>query len=293
MHARALAAAFLSFGVSSARAAIPDIPHECGTRAAFDQELQRRLGDATPTSDISVTITNAVPLSHLRVKLGAEVRELDDPSCTELFRASVVIAIAMLGRDRPPPPPAPAVVPKPPPPSAPRYPLLSVGAGAGINVGTLPDPVFALELESKALWRNLGASAHVRYLLPSEKMTNTNRGVELRALGAGLSGILRPSRWWEARLGFAAQRLTGRGSGPIAKHDRDSAWAAGPTLGLAFVPLQTDRFWAGAGAEGQLNAVRGRFEILNYYQPLSGDSLVVYQVPWLAGSAFVRLGLVW
>jgi hypothetical protein len=160
-------------------------------------------------------------------------------------------------------------------------------------VGTLPDPVLALELESKALWRYFGASAHLRYLLPSEKLTSTNRGVELRALGAGLSGIFRPSRWWEARLGFAAQRLNGQGSGSIAKQGTDSAWAAGPTLGLAFVPLQAGRFWAGAGAEGQLNAVRGRFEILNYYQPLSDDSLVVYQVPWLAGSAFVRLGLVW
>jgi hypothetical protein len=133
----------------------------------------------------------------------------------------------------------------------------------------------------------------VRYLLPSEELTDTNRGVKLRALGAGLSGIFRPSRLWEARLGFAAQRLAGRGSGNITHQGSDSAWAAGPTLGLAFIPLQLHRFWAGVGAEGQLNAVRGRFEILNYYQPLSDDSYVVYEVPWLAGSAFVRLGLVW
>lgn len=292
MHARVLAAAFLTFGASSAHAAVSDIPPECGSRVTFDQELRRRLGDDAPTRDISVVITNAAPHAHLRVQIGAELRELDDPSCTELFRASVVIAVAMLGRDQQPPSPS-TPVPNLPAPTPLRYPQLNGGAGVGINVGTLPDPVLALELEGKALWHYLGASAHLRYLLPSEEMTPTNRGVELRALGAGLSGIFRPSRSWEARLGFAAQRLAGQGSGSITKHDRDFAWAAGPTLGLAFVPLQTGHLWAGAGAEGQLNAIRGRFEILNYFQPLSDDSYVVYRVPWLAGSAFVRLGLVW
>ncbi len=293
MHARALAAAFLTFGVGSAHAAVSDIPPECGSRAAFDQELRSRLGNDAPTTEISVVITAGTPHSHLRVQIGSEVRELDDPSCTELFRASVVIAVAMLGRDSRPPSPAPEPAPNAPPKLPRNYPRLSVGAGAGLSVGTLPDPVLALELESKALWRYLGVSANLRYLLPADETTPTNRGVKLRALGAGLSGIFRPSRSWEARLGFAAQRLAGEGNGRIAQQGRDSAWAAGPTLGLAFVPFQAEGFWAGLGAEGQLNAIRGQFEILNYYQPVSSESYVIYEVPWLSGSAFVRLGLVW
>jgi hypothetical protein len=292
MHARALAAALLTFGASSAHAAVADIPSECGSRAAFEQALYQRLGNTAPIHDVAVVITRAPLRSHLRVQIGAEVRELDDPSCTELFRASIVIAVAMLDRHEPPPP-APTPAPPPPPTPRARYPLFSLGAGFGVQVGTLPAPVPALELESKALWRYVGLALSLRYLLPADEMTRTNKGVELRALGAGVSGAFRPSRAWEARLGFAVQRLAGQGSGSITKHGRDSAWAAGPTLGLNFVPLQTARLWAGVGADGQLNVVRGQFEILNYYQPVSSEPYVVYEVPWLAGSAFVRLGLIW
>jgi hypothetical protein len=55
-------------------------------------------------------------------------------------------------------------------------------------------------------------------------------------------------------------------------------------LGLSFTPFEPSPLWLGLGVEGQLNLLRGHFEILNY----DGD---VYDVPWLAGSAFVRLGL--
>ncbi len=291
MHRRAIAAALLTFGVSSAHASSDlGIPPECGSRAAFDQALRARLGDTAPTDRVSVVITRAAARSHLRVQIGAEVRELDDPSCTELFRASLVIAVAMLGHE---PSPAPEPTPTAPPTPPLRYPRLSVSAGVGVNAGTLPHAVPALELESKVLWRHLGVAASLRYLASAAEMTATNKGVELRALGFAASGMFRPSRLWEARLGFAAQRLAGEGSGSITQQGSDSAWAAGPTLGLAFAPLQLPPVWGGIGAEGQLNAVRGRFEILNYFQPLSSDAYVVYRVPWLAGSAFVRLGMVW
>ncbi|HYQ15125.1 MAG TPA: hypothetical protein VEQ58_05200 [Polyangiaceae bacterium] len=283
-----LALGLLAFGVSTAQASgEPDIPLECGNRAAFEQQLRQRLGRDAPLSDVQVVITRAPGRAHLRVRLGADVRELDDPSCTELFRAAVVVAVAMLDHE---PPPASAA---PSSDRAPRsYPRLSLGAGVGVHVGTLPKPVLALELETKALWRHFGAAAAVRYSLPADK-TVGDKGVELRALGVAVNGIFRPSPWWEARLGFAAQRLAGSGTGTIAQPGSDSAWAAGPTLGLALLPLQTKRFWAGLGAEGQLNAVRGRFQILHYYRPASEDPYVVYPVPWLAGSAFVRFGLVW
>jgi hypothetical protein len=167
-----------------------------------------------------------------------------------------------------------------------------VDAGGGINVGTLPKPVLALELESKLSWQRWGLGASLRYYAPAEHLDAQNKGATLQALGAGITGIFRPSRLWEARLGFAAQRLSGQGAG-VTKPADDSAWAAGPTLGLGFVPLQAGAFWAGLGAEGQLNAARGRFQILHYSRDVSIPSHEIYAVPWLAGSAFVRLGLVW
>jgi hypothetical protein len=193
-----------------------------------------------------------------------------------------------------PPKPVEAAAPPPAAPSRPReYPRFSVGAGAGLNVGTLPHPVFALELEGKAFWQYLGVSINVRYLSPTTELDEQQKGVELQALGAGVTGLFRPSRLWEARLGFAAQRLSGHGAGSITKRHDDTVWAAGPTLGLAFIPLQQRLFWAGLGAEGQLNALRGNFQILHYSQNVTEPPREIYPVPWLAGTAFVRLGLVW
>lgn len=270
----------------------PELPPECGTRAAFDAELSKRLGDDAQPSLVHVAITQqAANRFHLRVQIGNEVRELDDPSCTGLFRAAVVVAVAMLLHE--PPKPAEAV-PPPAKPSPPReYPRFSVGTGAGLNVGTLPHPVLALELEGKAFWQYLGVSVNVRYFAPTKKLDEQRKGVELQALGAGVTGLFRPSRLWEARLGFAAQRLSGHGAGSITQTHDDTVWAAGPTLGLAFIPIQQRFFWAGLGAEGQLNALRGNFQILHYSQDVTGPPREIYPMPWLAGTAFVRLGLVW
>jgi len=273
----------------------PDIPAECGTRAVFDRELSRRLGDDTPTSNVRVSITQATGHYHLRVQIGGELRELDDASCIELFRASIVVAVAMLlhqptKKSALSPPSSPPPRPSPPPPQYPRFALAS---GVGLALGTLPHPVLALELESKALWQYLGVSLSVRYLSPTAKVDDQAKKVELQALGAGVAGLFRPSRYWEARLGFAAQRLSGQGAGSIAERHQDSVWTAGPTLGLAFVPLQQGWLWAGLGAEGQLNALRGSFQILHYSRDVMGPPYEIYPVPWLAASAFVRLGLVW
>lgn len=292
--ARALTFAFAVLGVSSAHAVpAPDFPAECGTRAVFDSELSKRLGNDAPTSSVHVSITQAPGHYHLRVQIGSEVRELDDPSCAELFRASVVVAVAMLLHEpqqaAPPPPPPP----KPQPAPTSEYPHFTVGVGAGLALGTLPHPVLALELESKAFWQYLGVSVNLRYLAPTEKVDSQAKSVELQALGAGVTGLFRPSRHWEARLGFAAQRLSGQGAGSITQRQQDSVWLAGPTLGLAFLPIQERLFWAGLGAEGQLNAVRGSFQILHYSQDVTSPPYEIYPAPWLAASAFVRLGLVW
>ncbi len=300
----ALAASALAvptFGVASAHAATEPgpIPTECGSRPAFDAELVARLGVEAPLERVLVAISPHHGGFRLRVSVGEEQRELDDPSCTELFRAAIVIAVSMLLEEREsarPVSPAPAPVAvsaeRAPSPGPSPWPRFSVGVGAGVGVGTLPKPVLALELEGKALWRYVGVGASVRYLLPAERRDENQQGADLRALGASVTGLFRPSHDWEARLGFAGHRLSGDGIG-VNRGYSAAVWAAGPTLGLGWLPLRRGPFWGGLGAEGQLNVVRGRFEIINYSGDFNGQRHVVYRVPWLAGGAFVRLGLVW
>jgi hypothetical protein len=292
----ALAFALAWLGAPHAHAAsdVDSIPAECGSRAAFDAALEKRLGPDASHRDVHVTIEPRAGGFHLSVRRGDEQRELDDPSCFELFRASVVIAATMLMQSHEPEPaPAPA---SSPPKEAPREasasPELGVDLGAGVDLGTLPKPVLALELEGKALWHRVGVSANVRYLLSADERDANQQGADLDALGAGVSGIFRPSQHWEARLGFATQRLSGRGIGENSRY-KAAVWAAGPSLGLSYTPLRSGALWAGLGAEGRLNAVRGRFEIRNYSREVTDVPHVVYQVPWLAAAAFVRFGLVW
>lgn len=270
----------------------PEIPPECGSRAAFDAELSRRLGSAAPPAGVHVSIGPGPKGHRLRVQVGADVRELDDPSCAELFRASVVVALAMLLHDEPArAAPTPAAAPHPAP--ARSYPLWSLGAGAGLAIGTLPAPTAAFELEGKLLWRWWGVGTGLRYFLPTEHLDAEGRGVRAQAFGASAHGIFRPSRYWQAHVGFAAQRLSGVGTGSIAKTQHDTTWSAGPTLGLSVVPLQSGPWWAGLGAEGQLNAVRGHFQILHYSREVSEQPHDIYRAFGLAFSTFVRLGAVW
>lgn len=291
--ALALVSTLLGAPLAYGATATASIPAECGSHAALEAELRARLGDSLPFADLSVAITPSARGFHLQVALGAEHRELDDPSCRELFRAAVVIAVSMLMKDAERAPPAPRPFPAAPIQPSPRSgPDFGVGLGAGLGAGTLPKPVLALELEGKARWRLLGLGVSVRYLLPAERTDDTRQGANLSALGVGLTGIFRPSPAWEARLGFAAQRLFGKGVGTDRGYSV-GVWAAGPTLGLSWAPLRRGPLWAGLGAEGQANLVRGRFEILNYSGEFTGERYPLFRVPWLAGSAFVRWGVVW
>lgn len=284
----ALALCCTSLTAANAKA---DIPPECGTRASFEAALRQRLGEDVPVETVDVAIAPRGDRFHLRVAIDDEVRELDDESCSELLRAAVVVAVAMLLHDEP------AAEKKPEAttddaatkPTGSARPRLALSAGGGVNVGTLPTPTPVVELEAQALWHDWGVALGARYLVPSKDLDQNDRGAKLQGFGAHLAGVFRPSPAWQARLGFAAQRLSGEGEGSLAVQTA-SVWAAGPTLALGFVPYEQGNLWLGLAAEGQLNAVRGDFQILNYNR---GDDHVVHRVPWLSGSAFVRLGLVW
>jgi hypothetical protein len=265
------------------------IPPECGSRANFDSELRKRLGEDAPVGSVHVAIEQRARGYHLRVQIGSELRELEDENCGELLRAAVVVAVAVLLHEREATATAPSPAPSSAPPSARsgERPRFTLAAGAGLCAGTLPPPVLGLELESKLLFRHWGFGLTLRYLTPGEQRDPNDRGVRLQAFGAGAFGLFRPSHSWEARVGFATQYLFGEGFGegvPTFESRRGAAWAAGPTLGLAFIPLVRPPLWAGLGAEGQLNLVRGNFQIRNYSEH-------IYDVPRLAGSGFVRLGL--
>jgi hypothetical protein len=281
---------------TTARASEQSEPDVCGTRADFERELKLRLGEDAPVSAARFTITPREGGYHLRVQVGSELRELDDPSCPELFRASIVIAVAILmhGREaahsvkaEAPPPAAP-----PPKPAPLEYPRFTLSGGGGVSFGTLPKAAVAFELEGQSLWRHWGVAVQARYLPFNSSTGSTGpRLEEASAFGLGSAAIFRPARRWQTRLGFALQRLSGSGRG-TASNRRDHAWAAGPTLGLGWLPLEGTHWWVGVGAEGQWNVVRGRFEVLNYSRKLA-ESYVIYQVPSLTFSSFVRFGLVW
>jgi hypothetical protein len=285
----ALGLAALSL-VASRALANPDgpIPSQCGTRDTFDAQLRERLGPSARVEDVQVTIAPRGERFHLRVQIGADVRELEDEDCVELLRAAVVVALAVLMRTEPAAAPPPPAVP---PPAGPTYPRLTVAAAGGFTLGSLPKPVLALGLESKLMWQHFGVALDLRYLAPAEKRDENDKGVRLYGLGAGAAFFVRPAPRWDARLGFAAQRLTGVGTGRITVPQDDVSWTAGPTLGLGFTVFEARPFWLGLGAEGQLHVLRARFQIRNYSREISDQSKDIFVSPWLAASGFVRLGL--
>ncbi len=312
----ALGLAALTFALSSpVRAAAADIPPECGTRAAFDAVLSERLGSGAAVDAVQLRLEPRDERFHLRVQIGNDVRELDDPSCRELMRAAVVVALAMLMRDQPQPAVEPAPAPRAEPAPAPRaepapapraepapaapprsarptYPLLAIAAGAGVVAGSLPKPVLGLELESKLLWQRFGVAFDLRYLSSAEERDAADKGVQIQGFGFGALGVFRPAARWEARLGLSAQRLSGIGRGRIAERREDVSWSLGPTLGLGFLVVEARPFWLGLGAEGQFNALTARFQIRNYSQEISDDPQNMFVSPWLSASGFVRFGLV-
>lgn len=267
------------------------IPEGCGSLAELQGELENRLDSQISLSTTSVTLTPEEGGYHLQVVVGSEQRELRDPSCRELLRAAVVIAVALLEpprRDAP----QPAVLVEPPRDRA-REPSAQASASplhfaiaptVGVHIGTLPRPTLLLDLDAQLRWTQWGIAAGVRYLLPTSERDAANRGVRVGGLGAYVAGSFDPWPRVQARLGVVGYRLAGSGLGSVQQSD-DIAWELAPTLGASFVPLERRPFWTAVGAEGQLNLLRARFQILNYND--------VFQVPAVSGTAFVRAGLSW
>jgi hypothetical protein len=74
-----------------------------------------------------------------------------------------------------PPPPPPSFVPWTPPPE--REPLwLSLGAVAGVDLGSLPAPAFALGASLGLRWHPIAAQARFRYLFSADETEATRPG---------------------------------------------------------------------------------------------------------------------
>lgn len=305
MNARAWLAA--SLGLWSSLATLPahaaisvQIPPECGSQPEFVRELEQRLGNVSTEGATRVTLTPEQDGYHLLVEAGSQSRELHDASCQELLHAAVVIALALLEPPHaadaeppalaPPEPAQPAPPPREPEPTRPkpnaasraRYPQLSLGAGAGVHLGTLPQATLMLDVDAQLKWTRFGVAAGVRYLLPNETRDDGGFGVRVGAVGASLAGLFEPWQRIQMRVGVATYRLSGTGIGS-AQTDDGSVWEVAPTVGAAFVPFQRSPFWTCVGLEGQINLIRPTFEILSYNE--------VFQVSPLSGSAFLHAGV--
>ncbi len=279
----------LLFAASPAQAAFASaIPEECGSWSELQAELQSRLGPDAALDSTRVTLTPDDAGYRLVVEVGSERRELHDPNCRELMRAAVVIAIALLEPQREQPKQAePVVVAARPredrtPQASPLR--VALAGGAGLHVGSLPNPTLLLDLDAQLLWARWGIAGGFRYLLPSSEHDARGRGARVGGVGGYVAGSYQPWSRLQGRLGFAAYRLSGAGLGSLERSS-DAAWEVGPTLGAAFIPFRWQPFWTSVGAEGQLNLVRPVFKIDNYGE--------VFRVPWGSGSFFLRAGVIW
>ena len=283
-----------AFAVMAARAEpaqasmVAEIPPDCGTTDELSRELQARLGAEVSLDATRVVLEPEVGGYRLTVEVGGKRRELHDPSCRELLRAAVVIAVALLEPPKPagPAPPTPAGTASPARESNSLHSPLhfAIGLGAGLHAGTTPKPTLLLDLDGQLKWTHWGMAAGFRFLLPNSERDAANRGVEVSGLGGYVAGLWQPWPRVQARVGVVGYRLEGAGLGSVQQAS-DVAWELAPTVGARFVPFERPPFWTSLGAEGQLNLLRARFEITNYAQ--------VFQVAPVSGTLFAHAGLSW
>lgn len=213
----------------------------------------------------------------LRMNVNGEARELHDLECRELFRAAVVVTVALTLSHGPPRPRARNVKPVAGEPVseqhsarlterddlAPRNVDVRVAAAAGLDSGLLPGAAIGLEVFGAASFRErIGASLAARYLARRSQQDAAGRGLVVDAFGGQALGRYRLNSRWEAGLGAALYRLDAEGLGPGRRPDH--AWAFGPAAEISFEPLQIPVWWLGISAEARWNLLRPTFEFRNY-----------------------------
>ncbi|HEY3253667.1 MAG TPA: hypothetical protein VGJ91_06950, partial [Polyangiaceae bacterium] len=207
------------------------IPAECGSLSEFESELEQRLGNASAPEATRVTLTPEVSGYRLVVEAGNQRRELHDPSCQELLRAAIVIALALLDPKRDEVPPALAEPERRAPPASKAvgraWPKVALAAGGGLHLGMLPHATLMLELDAQLKWARWGVATGFRYLLPAETVDENGHGAQIGAAGAYLAGLFEPWQRVQLRLGVAAYHLSASGRGTVDPQE-GGAWELSP-----------------------------------------------------------------
>jgi hypothetical protein len=276
------ALSFLLFLVPARASALgyTDIPPQCGSRQELERQLEQRLGPTVDLSPTQVAITPAASGGYwLTVRVARQERRIWDADCAELFKAGIVVAMAMLV-------PAPDRAGRPqqrkaPPPARPE---LRSAFGTGPSIGLTPKPVLTLELGVQAVWRRWSVSLKGHSVAASTRFDPSRRGVTVTGVGGVALAGYRPLPELDLQLGFSAFSMTGSGRG-ATELSEDSAWTLGPAADAQLQLVRWAPVWAGLGLQAQLNLVRSRFEILDYGQ--------VFRVAPVAAWGGARFGLFW
>jgi hypothetical protein len=291
------------------------IPTDCGNRRAFEQALRERIGTEADLllADTTVNITEADHSYTMTVRVGQKERVLSDPNCQDLFRASVVVAIAVYNapekqqsapppNDNEPSPPPSKPSAYDPPLAAPQPSVTPViarpkpkpikqtgsqflfGAELGLSKGMVPELKTVLGTFGAFETQQFGIELLARYIPKSEKKDDQGKGVSVYALGSALSAYYKPDPVFGVGGGFFIYRLTGHGIGSEANTSSNIV-ALGPQIGLWVTPLEYGPFLLRASAGAQFNALRSRFEIVDYTDVFR-SSRVVFEGGLKAGLKF-------
>jgi hypothetical protein len=215
--------------------------------------------------------------------VGDQSRTLKDKDCADLFRAGVVVALALWNAPTPAPPASEAaalpaanrqqdpparasreIAAEPPQPEPTRWRWQgSAGAQLGVVQGLLPRWALAVGAFGACEYGPFGLVGDLRYLPPSDERDENDKGVRVRAQGASLAARYRAAPWLGTEVGGFAYRVKGEGLGSRA--DRSAiVVAAGPQLGLWVTALELAEFELRLGSEAQFALWQPRFEVLAY-----------------------------
>ncbi len=274
-----------------------EVPADCGDRAQFEASVRERMGsDASALLDsMDLSIERHAETHSLFMRVGAESRHLDDRDCKDLFRAAVVVAVALWEAPAPlrqlSEHQSPGLAPTSEPPAsteipkarrlqsmvstprgrvqllalqrARRVPEIRLSCELGLSQGLQPDLFPAIGLRSALDFESFGIAATLRFLPPNRQQDGNGRGVSVLALGGHLAGYFKPISRLGIEAGVSSYYVQGKGIGSHTTATSRLA-AVGPFLGFWAILWQSDAVFLSFGADGQLELLRPRFEILGY-----------------------------
>lgn len=275
------------------------VPPECGDRTLFATEIQKRLGaeKAAALLDVLELRISAKSSGYsLVMRIAKETRQLEDPNCSDLFRAAVVVAVALWEEPQvttTAPVSTPAAMPASPAPALPSIsessvvqaqsapPTWILAGEIGGNWGLRPKlgPVFGLRGALDV--SGYGAIVTLRLLPPNASRDANQRGVEVFGLGGGVGGYVTLYQVLRLELGVSVYYLSGLGLGSRTVSGADLT-SIGPHIGLRVTPWTSGGAYVALGAEGHVELLPLRFQILEYGE--------VFRIPWCTVTGVLEVG---